>query len=136
VAATRAQLAAEAFQAAWEEGAHRAAGDLEAYALAPDEPRDVETSDTGAPFANAPSTEADEQVLKLSPREREVAGLIARGLTSREIAELLVVSEKTADCHADHIRAKLGLRSRSEIAAWAVAHGLHTPTIRGSDARG
>ena len=61
-----------------------------------------------------------------SPREREVAALIARGLTSREMAELLIVSEKTADSHADHIRAKPGLRSRSEIAAWAVAHGLHT----------
>jgi DNA-binding CsgD family transcriptional regulator len=44
------------------------------------------------------------------------------------MAELLGVSEKTADSDADHIRAKLGLRSRSEIAAWAVAHGLHTPT--------
>jgi non-specific serine/threonine protein kinase len=62
----------------------------------------------------------------LSTREAEVAALIARGHTSREIAETLVISEKTADTHADHIRTKLGLRSRAEIAAWAVSHQLHT----------
>ena len=64
----------------------------------------------------------------LSRREVEVARLIARGLTSRGIAEELIVSEKTVDAHADHIRTKLGLRSRAEIAAWAVAHGLLTPS--------
>ena len=58
----------------------------------------------------------------LSAREREVAALIGRGLTSREIAQVLVISEKSADSHADHIRDKRGLRSRAEIAAWAVAH--------------
>jgi non-specific serine/threonine protein kinase len=60
----------------------------------------------------------------LSARETEVAALIARGMTSREIADLLIISEKTADSHADHIRTKLGLRSRAEIAAWVVGRGL------------
>jgi DNA-binding CsgD family transcriptional regulator len=60
----------------------------------------------------------------LSEREREVVTLIAQGLTSREIAERLVISVKTADTHASHIRDKLDLRSRAEIAAWAVHHGL------------
>jgi predicted ATPase/DNA-binding CsgD family transcriptional regulator len=133
VAATRAQLDPAAFEAAWAEGARLSAVELEAYALAPDEQRGGEPGGPGAPVATGPSTETDEQVLKLSPREREVAALIARGLTSREMAELLIVSEKTADSHADHIRAKLGLRSRSEIAAWAVAHGLHTLTNREGD---
>jgi predicted ATPase/DNA-binding CsgD family transcriptional regulator len=64
----------------------------------------------------------------LTAREREVAGLIAQGLTSRKIADFLHISEKTVDCHADHIRTKLDLGSRVEIAAWAVAHGLHTPS--------
>ena len=59
----------------------------------------------------------------LSPREQEVAELIARGLTSREIAAHLVVSEKTVDTHADHIRQKLGLRSRAEIAIWVTTRG-------------
>jgi non-specific serine/threonine protein kinase len=56
---------------------------------------------------------------KLTRRELEVAALVARGLTSREIAEALVISVRTADSHADHIRDKLGLRSRAEIASWA-----------------
>jgi DNA-binding CsgD family transcriptional regulator len=60
----------------------------------------------------------------LTPREREIAALIARGLTSREIAERLLIGKGTADAHADHIRGKVGLRSRAEIAAWAVSHGL------------
>ena len=74
-----------------------------------------------------PSTPVDAARYEgLSAREAEVAALIARGHTSREIAQTLVISEKTADSHADHIRTKLGLRSRAEIAAWAVTHHLHT----------
>ena len=60
----------------------------------------------------------------LSRREVEVVRLIARGLTNKEIAETLVISERTADTHADHIRQKLGVRSRAEIAAWAVRQGI------------
>jgi len=60
----------------------------------------------------------------LSAREREVAALIGQGLTSAEIAERLVITARTADTHADNIRSKLGLRSRTEIASWATAHGL------------
>jgi DNA-binding CsgD family transcriptional regulator len=55
-----------------------------------------------------------------------VAALIAQGLTSREIAAQLIVSEKTVDAHADHIRTKLGLRSRAEIAVWAATQGAST----------
>jgi predicted ATPase/DNA-binding CsgD family transcriptional regulator len=60
----------------------------------------------------------------LTPREREIAALIGQGLTSREIAEHLVIGKGTADAHADHIRTKLELRSRAEIAVWAARHGL------------
>jgi predicted ATPase len=63
----------------------------------------------------------------LTAREREIAQWIAKGLTSRKIARALHISEKTVDSHADHIRTKLNLGSRAEIAAWAVAQGLHTP---------
>ncbi|WP_327092784.1 LuxR C-terminal-related transcriptional regulator [Nonomuraea sp. NBC_01738] len=52
----------------------------------------------------------------LSPREREVAGLVEEGLTNREIAERLVISKRTADAHIEHILAKLGVSSRVEIA--------------------
>ena len=56
----------------------------------------------------------------LTPREREVAGLVAAGLSNRQIAERLVISERTAEAHVEHIRAKLGCRSRAQVAAWFV----------------
>jgi DNA-binding NarL/FixJ family response regulator len=55
-----------------------------------------------------------------------VATLIAGGLTNREIAEALGISERTAGNHVQHILNKLGFRSRARIAVWAVAHGLLT----------
>jgi DNA-binding NarL/FixJ family response regulator len=54
----------------------------------------------------------------LSPREREVAGLVAQGLTNREIAARLVLSERTAQNHVQHILTKLGLPNRGQIAVW------------------
>lgn len=58
----------------------------------------------------------------LTPREREVANLIGEGLTNRQIAERLVISKRTADTHVEHILTKLGVTSRTQIAA-AVAPG-------------
>jgi CRP-like cAMP-binding protein len=60
----------------------------------------------------------------LSPREQEVAVLIAQGLTNREIAAGLVVTERTAATHIEHILNKLGLRSRAQVAVWAAEQGL------------
>jgi DNA-binding CsgD family transcriptional regulator len=57
----------------------------------------------------------------LSPREREVAVLVGRGHTNRQIAADLILSESTVATHVQHILAKLELRSRAQIAAW-VAH--------------
>jgi two-component system response regulator DevR len=62
----------------------------------------------------------------LSEREREVLALIARGCTNREIAERLVISEKTAGHHVSHILDKLGLSRRSEAAVYAVRKRLVT----------
>jgi DNA-binding NarL/FixJ family response regulator len=56
----------------------------------------------------------------LSDREWEVAMLVARGLSNRQIAAQLVVSERTVDTHVSHILRKLSLVSRAQIAAWAV----------------
>jgi non-specific serine/threonine protein kinase len=60
----------------------------------------------------------------LTRREREVAALVARGLTNRQIAEQLVVTEGTAAIHVGHILNKLGFSSRAQVAAWATSHGL------------
>jgi non-specific serine/threonine protein kinase len=64
--------------------------------------------------------------IPLSRREREVAALIARGLTNREIAAELVIAERTAGTHVSNLLGKLGARTRSQIAAWAVEHDLRT----------
>lgn len=54
----------------------------------------------------------------LTPRQLEVARLVAQGLTNREIAETLTLSERTAENHVQHIMLKLGLPNRSSIAVW------------------
>jgi DNA-binding NarL/FixJ family response regulator len=56
----------------------------------------------------------------LSTRELEVADLVARGLTNREIAQHLVISTRTVESHVDHIKAKLGFGRRARIVAWAL----------------
>ncbi len=56
---------------------------------------------------------------RLTLREREVADLVAQGLTNREIAKQLFLSERTAQNHVQHILTKLDLSNRSQIAVWA-----------------
>lgn len=56
----------------------------------------------------------------LTPREREVAGLVAEGLSNRQIAEKLYVSERTAETHVQNILTKLGFTSRTQVAGWVV----------------
>ncbi len=60
----------------------------------------------------------------LSPRETEVLGLVARGLTNREIGESLHIAENTVKNHLRNILDKLHLRNRAQAAAFAVRHGL------------
>jgi DNA-binding CsgD family transcriptional regulator len=59
----------------------------------------------------------------LSRREAEVAQLVAEGLTNRQIAERLVISERTAENHVQHVLTKLGFTRRSQIAGWVVRSG-------------
>lgn len=63
----------------------------------------------------------------LSPREREVARLVGQGLTNRQIAAALYVSERTAQNHVQHILTKLGFANRSQIAVWSNASPAPPP---------
>jgi non-specific serine/threonine protein kinase len=56
----------------------------------------------------------------LTKREWQVADLVAKGLTNRAIAANLVISDRTAQGHVEHILTKLGFTSRAQIAAWFV----------------
>jgi len=57
----------------------------------------------------------------LSRREQEVAALVAEGLTNRAIADRLFISERTVDRHLEHIREKLGVSNRAQVAVWYAA---------------
>jgi DNA-binding NarL/FixJ family response regulator len=60
----------------------------------------------------------------LTPREREVVVMVAQGRSNRDIAEALVISERTARTHVSNVLTKLGLASRTQAALWAVREGL------------
>lgn len=64
--------------------------------------------------------------VQLTPREREVAILLARGRSNRDIADELVIGKRTAEMHVTNLLNKLGLTSRSQVAVWAVQNGLLT----------
>ncbi|QKT09855.1 ATP-binding protein [Rhodococcus sp. W8901] len=66
---------------------------------------------------------AERAATDLTPREQEVAELVAQGLTNRAIAEQLVISQRTVHGHVEHVLAKLGFNSRTQIAAWVVEQG-------------
>lgn len=106
---TRAALSSAAATAAWEAG--RALSLEQAFAEA-------------MQLQPPPAVREQDPIAQLSAREREVAALVAEGLTNRDIAERLVVSERTAENHVQHVLNRLGLRSRTQVAAWAVQHGL------------
>jgi pimeloyl-ACP methyl ester carboxylesterase len=61
----------------------------------------------------------------LTARQTEVAALVADGLTNRQIAERLSITERSAESHVERIRLRLGFRSRAQVAAWYVATGPH-----------
>jgi non-specific serine/threonine protein kinase len=106
LARARADLGEAAYEAAWTEGDTMSTDQAVAYAL--DEAEAHEMSSDGP----------------LSPREREVAGLVARGLTNRQLAHELVISTRTADHHVANILAKLGLATRAQIAGWVERMGI------------
>jgi predicted ATPase/DNA-binding CsgD family transcriptional regulator len=117
LAAVRAGLRDEAFSAAWSAG----------RAMSLEEAVDYAVSALGPMAEAAPGQQAPDRARDpLSVREREVAGLIARGLTNRQIAEELILARTTVDRHVANILGKLGFASRAQIAVWAAERGLLT----------
>ena len=107
----RQALGKAAFHAAYHRGLDLPAADVLAYAL--QQPRE---KPPGKPSAPAVSDGAP-----LTPRELQVARLIARGRSNRDIAAELVISQRTAENHVEHILTKLGFTSRAQVAAWVAA---------------
>src|SRR5207253_7362866 len=70
-----------------------------------------------APAGRAPAG-AGAPAAELTSREWEIAGLVAEGLSNREIAGRLVISKRTVDAHIEHIYGKLGVSSRVQLASW------------------
>jgi DNA-binding CsgD family transcriptional regulator len=78
----------------------------------------------GAATARHNLSELRPPAADLSPREVQVAELVAAGLSNRVIAERLFISQRTVDSHLSHIFTKLGMSTRTQLALWAVQHGL------------
>ncbi|MDD9375885.1 LuxR C-terminal-related transcriptional regulator [Streptomyces sp. ZAF1911] len=79
------------------------------------------TSDELAPTPDAGTAEAESS--PLTAREEQVAELVAQGMSNKEIAAALVISQRTAEGHVQKILVKLGFTSRAHIAAWAARQG-------------
>jgi DNA-binding CsgD family transcriptional regulator len=118
LAPAREALGAAAAGAAWTAGSTLSLAEAVAYALEPAQ---------GAPATAARPAAArgpGNGLPGLTVREREVAALVAQGLTNQQIGAALVITEATAASHVHHVLEKLGFRSRTQIVAWAVAQGL------------
>jgi non-specific serine/threonine protein kinase len=109
IAAARAQLGEAAWEVAWAEGKAMTQEAAVEYALSEKELTSSEESGETALGVR-------EEIL--TRREQEVAVLLARGLTNRQIAAELMLSEHTVTTHVRNILKKLGLHSRTEVAAW------------------
>jgi non-specific serine/threonine protein kinase len=106
-ARAREALGQQAFEAACERGRCLTAEEAVAYALG----EEAEAPPTPEPGPSLP---------QLTRREREVAELVAQGESNKAIAANLMVSQRTAESHIEHILSKLGFTSRTQIAAWII----------------
>ncbi|TMR25277.1 tetratricopeptide repeat protein [Nonomuraea turkmeniaca] len=98
----RDHLGAQAFDAAFHKGTEMNPAEALAYAMGRGAPRAKQSRDTSP----------------LTRREREIAALVAQGMSNKEIAASLVIAQRTAEAHVEHILCKLGFTSRTQIAAW------------------
>ena len=108
--AIRRALTARERELARREGAAMSLDEIVDYALGEEEP--------------SPPGPEDDAWAPLTPRERDVAALLAAGLTNREIADRLLVTARTVETHVGNILAKLGFATRAQIAAWSARRRL------------
>jgi non-specific serine/threonine protein kinase len=127
IATVRARLSERAFEEAWAEG--------QAMTVTQAITQAYEVAVPGRPAPRehySPRHSTKSEFGGLTRREREVAILVSQGKSNRVIAEELIVSERTVEGHVNNIFAKLGFRSRAQVAAWAVEKGL----VKLSDVQG
>jgi len=119
VSSARQQLGDAAYRSAFERGKAMTVDEGVAYARNEKEPMQPVV----APTTKSPTL--------LTRREQEIATLVAEGLSNKQIAAKLVVSERTAEYHILNILNKLGFDSRAQIASWAAMHQPVAPTPKG-----
>ena len=110
ISAVRSGMGEEAWEEAWRKGRAMTLDEAVSYAL-----EEEETDPLTSPAPEEPS--AGQAPVALTRREEEVALLVARGLTNRQIAPELSISEHTVANHVRKILKKLGLRSRAQISS-------------------
>ncbi|MET7734711.1 LuxR C-terminal-related transcriptional regulator [Streptomyces sp. NPDC005402] len=103
-------LGASAFSAGYDRGAGLTLTELVGYAL----------QEPGLPCVTPPTT-PDRPQVRLTPREAQVAELVAEGLANQQIADRLVIARRTAEGHVERILNKLGFHTRTQIATWVTA---------------
>src|SRR3712207_3990133 len=118
LAATRSQLSEEAWEAAFAEGRAMGYEETVEYALTKEK-----RPSALVPMPEEPS--AAQPPVVLTRREREVASLVAQGLTNRQIASELVIGERTVETHVRNLLKKLGLSSRDQVSVRMSEQPLH-----------
>jgi predicted ATPase/DNA-binding CsgD family transcriptional regulator len=111
VGGLRHRLGVHSFASEWAVGRATSPEDAAHFALRLGNPEPASAAPTG------PS--------RLTRREQQVAALVARGLTNRQVAEQLLVAPRTIETHLEHIFAKLGVQTRAEVVAWSVRQEVH-----------
>jgi predicted ATPase/DNA-binding CsgD family transcriptional regulator len=117
VRAARQALGDDAYGTLFDEGAQFTLDEAIRYGLGEQPPRPPAATPGAAGAGLAP----------LTPREQEIAELVTQGLTNKQIAARLVISQRTAEGHVENILTKLGFTNRAQISRWITERGGTTP---------
>lgn len=117
VTKARAQLSDSSFEALWSSGEAMSTEELLSFVF-DEEPTNEDVSDA--------TSRSDDELKDLTPREREVAQMVAEGMTNKHIAEVLVLSPRTVEGHVENVLRKLHLSRRSEVASVLASTGVST----------